>query len=288
MFSDLIVKIAKRLPRGGYRLLVLLSKVFPSLRCYPLSISPGVTIQANLANNVFFPLLKYGLYTHQVAEDFIIQAVLKDGDCVVDVGANIGYVSLVCVKCIGEGVVYAFEPSAVTFNYVEQIAVQVKQIKPNQLAITNRSGSIRFIDEAYSDTSHIAESQDPRGYLVECCTIDAWAATHKIERIDFIKVDAEGHDVQVMEGAGEVIKRHQPLIEFEAVTQVDVTQINDILQSLAHTAAYKIFRVCNQYPLSVRFTELLTNNYFAIPHRRLCDVPDFLFRRGFLILNLSA
>jgi FkbM family methyltransferase len=243
-------------------------------------------LQANLANNVFFPLLKNGFYMHQVTEDFIIQTFLKDGDCVIDVGANIGYFSLVCAQCIGDGVVYAFEPSAVKFSYVVQMAAQVRQIKHYQLAISNSSVSVRFIDEASSDTSHIAGSQDKHDYLVECCTIDDWTTAHKIERIDFIKVDAEGHDVRVMEGTDEVIKCHQPIIEFEAFTQNDVAQIDSILQCIDKSAGYKIFRVCNQYLLSLKSSVIETNNYFAIPDRRQPDIPDFLLRRGYLALIL--
>jgi FkbM family methyltransferase len=288
MFTDLIVRFAKLMPRGGYKLLALLSDFVPGLRHYPvmLPIARGrVTLKVNLANNVFFPLLKYGLYRHQIVEDFIITVLLKDDDCVVDVGANIGYVSLVCAQCVSDGVVYAFEPSAVTFEYLTQMAAQVRQLRPYQLAISNSSGSVRFIDEASSDTSHIAGNKDPRGYLVDCCTLDAWASTHNIGRIDFLKIDAEGHDVQVIEGAGEVIRRHHPVIEFEAFTPNDVAQIADTLQRLDKTAGYKIFRAMNQYPFSVRLIESSTNNYFAISGRRLCEVPDFLFRRSFLVLN---
>ena len=288
MFTDLIVSFAKLMPRGGFRLLVILSKFVPALRHYPVAlpiVRGRVTLKANLANNVFFPLLKYGCYRHQIAEDFVIQALLKDGDCVADVGANIGYVSLVCAQCVGDGIVYAFEPSAVTFDYLEQMATQVRQIKPYQLAISDSSGSVRFVDEISSDTSHIADIHDPRGYLVDCCTIDAWASTHEIGRIDFLKIDAEGHDVQVMQGAGGVIKRYHPFIEFEAFTQKDTARVFDILQDLDYAAGYNIYRVNKQYPLSVHLADNSTNNYFAIPTIRLRDVPEFLFRRGFLVKN---
>jgi FkbM family methyltransferase len=287
MIADFVVRISLIMPRGGYRLLVVLSRLIPGLRRYPISlpIAPSVTLQANLANNVFFPLLKHGLYTHQVAEDFIIGTFLRDGDCVVDVGANIGYVSLLCAQYIGSGVVYSFEPSAISFNYVKQLATQVSQIKPCHLAVSNSSGMVRFIDEAMSDRSHIADSQDRRGYLVECCTLDDWAAKNQIERIDFIKVDAEGHDIQVMEGAHEVIRLHQPIIEFEAFNMDDVSHIYDILQGLNSAVGYKIYRCCNNYPISIRGKVVETNNWFAIPEARFFDFPEFLFRRNFLALT---
>jgi FkbM family methyltransferase len=287
MLADIAVKISLAIPWGGYRFLALLSKFIPRLREYPiiLPMAPSVKFEANLTNNIFFPLLKYGLYPHQVAEDLVIGTFLRDGDCVVDVGANIGYVSLLCSQYVGNGVVYSFEPSAITFKYIEQLASQIKQIKPWNLAVSNASGMVRFIDEVMSDRSYIADSQDPRGYLVQCCTIDNWVARNQIERIDFIKVDAEGHDIHVIEGAREVIKLHQPIFEFEAFNMDAVNQVYDILQSLKSTAGYKIYRCCNQYPLSTLSKVTMTNNWFAIPGARFSDFPDFLFRRGFLALT---
>ena len=69
MIDDFIVRLSLIMPRGGYRLLVVLSRLIPGLRKYPifLPMAPNVTLQANLANNVFFPLLKYGSYPHQVS-----------------------------------------------------------------------------------------------------------------------------------------------------------------------------------------------------------------------------
>ena len=130
--------------------------------------------------------------------------------------------------------------------------MQVRQIRPYQLAITDSSESVRFIDEISSDTSHIADNQDPRGYLVNCCTLDACASKHNIESIDCLKIDAAGHDVQVIEGGGEIVRRHHPVIEFEGFIPNDVAQIADTLQRLDKTAGYKIFRAMNQYPFSVR------------------------------------
>lgn len=236
----------------------------------------------NLANNVFYPLLKYGYYPHQVSEDFIISTFLKENNYVIDVGANIGYVSLLCSQYIGHGVVYSFEPSAITYNYVKQLASQIDQIKPQPLAVSNTAGMVRFIDEPMSDRSHIAEKQGHSGYLVECCTIDDWACKNHVERVDFIKVDAEGHDIQVIEGAINIIKSNRPIIEFEACTLDEVSQVFNIFQNQDLTAGYRIYRCCNKYPLSTQTESELTNNWFAIPRERRSSIPDFIFLRGFL------
>lgn len=285
MLSDFIVKISMLLPRGGYKLLVLFSKLFYRLRNYPvyLPVAPNIKLHADLANNVFFPLLKYGFYPHQVAEDFVISTFLKDGDCVIDVGANIGYVSLVCSQYVGSGVVYSFEPSARSIHYVNQLAAQVEQIKPMNLAVSNTSGMVSFIDEAMSDCSHIEESHKECGYLVECCTIDDWADNNKVNHVDFMKVDAEGHDLKAIEGAQKIINSTHPIIEFEAFSIAEVSQVNELLHKIDSAAGYKIYRCCNRYPLSIMTKSAETYNWFAIPRARFSDVPEFIFCRGFLV-----
>ena len=284
MLADLAVRISLAMPRGGYRLLAALSKLLPKLRKFPITmpVAPDVKLEADLAESVFFPLLKYGLYPHQVTEDLIVVAFLKEGDWVVDVGANIGYFSLLCADCIAGGVVHSFEPSATSFKYLRQVASQTKQVRPWQLAVSSSSGMLRFIDEAMSDLSHVADRQDRRGYLVECCTIDSWAAANKIERVDFIKVDTEGHEIHVIEGARGVIGLRQPVVEFEAIDMDAVQSVYDILQRQNSAAGYKIYRCHNQYPLSGHGGVAKTNNWFAIPDARSPVFPEFLFRRGFL------
>ena len=79
MLANVVVDISRAMPRGGYRLLVVLSKILPALREYPLvlPLAPGIVYHANLAHNVFFALLKYGLYPHQVVEDMVIETFLR-------------------------------------------------------------------------------------------------------------------------------------------------------------------------------------------------------------------
>ena len=77
-----------------------------------------------------------------------------------------------------------------------------------------------------------------------------------------MKIDAEGHDEQVIEGGGEVIRCHHPVNEFEGFTLNDVAQITDTLQRLDNTAGYKIFRAVNQYPFSLR---LIAGGKFPAP-----------------------
>jgi len=101
------------------------------------------------------------------------------------------------------------------------------------------------------DLSHVADNQDGGGYPVQCCSIDDWAAKNQIERIDFIKIDTEGHDIQVIEGARQVVAFRNPIIEFEAFDMDTVYRVYGVLRTVNPSAGYKVYRCCSHihYPL---------------------------------------
>lgn len=285
MLTDLLVTFAALLPRGGARLLRLIADYLPSLRSYPqvLPFTQNVVISADFRNNVFFPLLKYGCYPHQIAEDLITICFLKNGDSVIDVGANIGHVTAICATCVGPtGVVHAFEPSKVTFHYITQVAHQLPQVKPWNYAVSESSGTVSFLDETLSDRSHITTSTaSHNSYPIESVNLDEWGSINNINRVDFIKIDAEGYDLQVIKGAFELINRTKPLIEFEVIDD-NGKLIKDFLTTACKDVNYKIYRVMNIYPLNALSKAIATNNYFAVPFCKISCLPDFLFHHSYL------
>lgn len=283
MFVDNLVRLAVLMPRGGGRFLRLMTKIVPSLRKYPLALHfpDGIVLNANFDNNVFYPLLRYGAYRHQMTEDFIITCMLRKGDVVVDVGANIGYVSAICAACVGEsGRVYSFEPSKRTIGHIIHLSEQLPQIIPQQYAVSMSSGTVVFVDEEMSDRSHISVD-DSVGYSVPSVTLDSWALDHDVNSVSFVKIDAEGSDLGVIVGAAGLIRSHEPIVEFEAFSSDAVQDIHNAITS-AGPGDYLIYRVRNSYPFNLLANATFSNNYFAIPCARKDLVPELLFNMGYL------
>ncbi len=277
---NFLLKSILILPRGGFFLIRLLCKIVPSLRSYNLNLksAKNVKLSVDLGESVFFPLIKYGYYPPQVTEDFVIKCVVNPEGTVLDVGANIGWMSLIFAECVGaNGAVYAFEPSAKIYGYLEQLADQRSQIKPICKAVSNTNDDVFFENEAASNLSHIAQEPSKSGELVECITIDEFMCSNNIPRVDFIKVDAEGHDVEVLKGANETLDQHSPIVMFEALGSLELKSIISLLDK-----KFLIYRIFNQYPFSAISNFNATNNYFAVPQKRLNDIPKFLFHHGFL------
>lgn len=285
MISSYLVKFCISI-RGGGRILRLLSKFNKNLKNYPVHFQLNNSIYwgADLSNNVFFPLLKYKCYPHQVSEDLIISSFLDSDDCVVDVGANIGYVSALCADCVGKtGSVYSFEPSKNVIKYINQLCTKMPQIKPMQYAVSGENGKLYFVDEEMSDRSHISSAENVNSYMVESITIDSFVENTKINKMKFLKIDAEGYDIQVITGAQKAIKSLYPIIEFESESNTQLDKIRAFFDEINLASDYEFYRVYNKYPISVIAKSLMTNNYFAIPVKKKIHIPDFLFTRGYLV-----
>jgi FkbM family methyltransferase len=279
--TKLLLKLIISLPRGGYLALRIFTSFITSLKSYDLELNTAknLTIKADLRENIFFTLLKYGYYKHQVTEDFIISSIVSKNNTVIDIGANIGWISLILAESVGSsGKVYSFEPSSKIFNYLKQISEKRKQIFPYKMAMSNENGEVSFTNEKYSDLSHISSNTTKNSETVECKTLDRFVSEQNITSIDLIKVDVEGHDCQVIEGGLKTLESYSPYLMFEALSEKELENIINLLP-----IEYDIYNIVNQYPFSVINSFNMTNNYLAIPSNKSNEVPNFLFDREFLV-----
>jgi FkbM family methyltransferase len=134
---------------------------------------------------------------------------------VLDVGANIGLHSIYFSRLAKDGCVLALEPSLATFGFLTSNVANIPNIVALNVAASDRGGIADFFntsDNAYSsliDTQRKAVIGVAR---VPCMRIDDVASALGLERIDFVKIDVEGLEFQVLMGMSEVISKHQPVI----------------------------------------------------------------------------
>ncbi len=153
---------------------------------------------------------RYSYFETDMTSMFI--DVLRGGMTVYDVGSHFGYFSLLASEIVGDGGhVYAFEPTTETFNVLTENAARRKNITCNNLAAHRESGEICFQDqglresasnyvvkEAPSDGEHTALKK------VTAVKLDEFAAQNRYP--DFVKIDAEGSEAEILEGMTEIIR----------------------------------------------------------------------------------
>ncbi|MFL6232579.1 MAG: FkbM family methyltransferase [Thermoanaerobaculia bacterium] len=144
------------------------------------------------------------------------------GTVVLDVGANLGFYTLLLAGRVGPaGRVHAFEPDPLSFGILKRRAAGRSNVEINQTAVGDHAGIIIL----YTNRSNRADNRvhaslgDETAEAVEVplTTLDDYCAARKIERIDAVKMDIQGAEVSALAGFRKTLARVKPrwmLIEF--------------------------------------------------------------------------
>ena len=168
----------------------------------------------NLDGSIPQVLFKGGFETNEL--DFV-KSFLKPGMTVVDAGANVGLYSLVASVLVRDtGRVYAFEPGKQTFAWLKRnlILNNCSNVVPNNTALSNSNMDVVLsVDPSHptldshcfiqpnSGANHLL----PTDELVRCQTLDDYFIHLGCPEIDFIKIDVEGAELFLLQGAEKVL-----------------------------------------------------------------------------------
>lgn len=163
-------------------------------------------------DNTGQPLSK-GMF--EAAELAFVQRFLKPGMTVLDLGAHHGLYTLLASKCVGrDGKVIAFEPSP-----RERKALRLhlklnrcKNVDVQELALGDKqtTADLHVVDDWAAGCNSlrppdVAARTTP--VPVSIVRLDDWLIEHRIERVDFIKLDVEGAELTTLKGAAKLLKR---------------------------------------------------------------------------------
>ncbi len=141
-----------------------------------------------------------------------LQRALRAGDVVYDIGANVGFYSLLASVLVGEsGQVYSFEPFPGNLRELK------KHLEMNRItnctvieaAVSSTDGEATFDPSEDRSTGHLAEAGSLR---VRTLTLNRWAQSDGIRPPNLLKIDIEGAEYECLRGASEVIQKFQPVV----------------------------------------------------------------------------
>lgn len=160
---------------------------------------------------------------------------VKAGDVVFDIGANVGFFTLLAAKLAKGGVVYAFEPLPRNLDYLRR-HIEMNKV-PNAevfaVAVAEERGVARFAVAEHPAMGGLAEGG---GLEVATDTLDQLVAEARIRKPDFIKIDVEGAEHDVLRGAAAVLKEAKPTIFLSA----HGWQQHELCTALLREAGYAI------------------------------------------------
>ena len=177
---------------------------------------------------------------------------IKDGSVIIDAGANIGSFSVYSSNIAKNTKVYAFEPVKETFEVLKKNASPYANISCNNLGLGDsiEKKKIYFNKDATVGSTfeddEIAGSHGPSDLSQEAgiTTIDHFVRQNDIQRVDFIKMDTEGYERQILEGARETIRRFHPVMAMSAYHKCDdKTVLPAIVDSISPDYDHMLVRI---------------------------------------------
>jgi len=205
---------------------------------------------------------------------------LKEGDIVIDVGANIGRTALAASVAVGDrGKVFAFEAHPRIFQYLKgNISLnRAKNVHPFNMAVGEGNGGIFFSDSKWDDTNR--EIDDSDGVEIEVGQLDHLVTLN--ETIALLKIDVEGYEKFVLEGAERLVGLTS-CIYFEVCEEqfekykYSSSELLEFLES----RFYSVFRVLTEerrlIPICGDFMARTCENFLAIR-----SIDEFIVRTGY-------
>ena len=139
---------------------------------------------------------------------------MPPGGVMLDVGANFGFYSISIAARLRQAcVVHAFEPNPATFDRLERnISLNGSTaVTAHQMGVSDRMGHAGIVEvPGHSGAAYLSAGSD-----VAVTSLDRFCESAGIERVDLIKIDAEGAEPRILRGAAGVLERFRPTLLLE-------------------------------------------------------------------------
>ncbi len=195
----------------------------------------GVRWRLDLEEGIDFSIYLLGAFERSTVAT--LRELVKAGDVVLDIGANIGAHTLGLAKNVGAaGKVYAFEPADFAFQkLLRNLALNPeleRRTKASQVMLGSgaekppngvyASWPLEKVDSVHP--KHRGRFVSTEGAVVD--TLDGFVAREKVSRINLIKMDVDGHELPVLQGGRSVLREHRPVIVMEMSPYVHAEEQN--------------------------------------------------------------
>lgn len=230
--------------------------------------------------------------TYEKGTLHIIKNILNSGSVFVDIGANIGLMSVFSSILVQEsGKIFSFEPNPATYDILK------KNIELNNLSNINAEplgiGSVKKTTKIYDQwdsgrgsASMIKPEHVTNSYDVEVVTLSDYFNDFQND-IDVIKIDIEGYELEALRGAEKIIREKLPVLIIEiSDNRMNFEEANgtDIMNYVLSFKKYKVFKLNGSKKRSSKLVEVTLSkelpqhdNIFCISEERIARLPKGIF-----------
>lgn len=251
----------------------------------------GIKMRCDLPDRRIPPMeiLNFGQYERRYAT--VLTRLIKPGFCIVDIGANVGWYSILFARMSAGGRVISFEPVERTYKALRcnLDLNQVKNVTAHQLGLSNENGNVCFYvnpeESIINSLRDISQAESIVKVLCPVRRLDEVLEENHVDRVDFIKCDVEGGEFLVFQGAVKTLREHKPIVFAEMLRKWSARfdyHPNQMI-SFFGDLGYDCFNVKDQgLERFISMDESTVENNFFFLHRdkhRAC-IADMLVLKG--------
>ena len=222
MFYKLLNAYTRQFPfphRGLKYFLKATDRLGITDKIYTKKLAGKFYMQLNPTEHIQQQLLWYGYYEKSLGD--VLRKIVKPGDVFVDIGANIGYFSLLIATDVPTAKVISFEPVRDIFQQLKGNTL-LNNVK-NIIAFNAAVGEVKEEKDIFvSDTDNLGMSsfKQPENFSgkterVQVLTLDDWFSRAGLAKIDVIKIDVEGSELNALKGMKQVLQSFKPVVIVE-------------------------------------------------------------------------
>jgi FkbM family methyltransferase len=241
----------------------------------------GIKYQIDLSEGIDLSLFLFGSFQDYTVSGHNIS--IPQDAVILDVGANIGAMSLSYAKNYPCSQVYSFEPAHISYTKLcRNITLNPQlqnRITPLNVFISDKN-STNYKDRVFSSWSlkntnnerhsvHLGIEISSSG--IPAITLDSFVEDTNLEKVDLIKIDTDGNELEVLKGAENIIRKFRPSIIFE---------IGGYLlqeRGIEFKEYYELFKKLNYSVVEIKHntTVTLDNANDVIPSKSTVDLLAF-------------
>ena len=163
----------------------------------------------------YYPAYRLFYFSYKMLKDKeeikLFRRIIKNGDIVLDIGANIGFYSVMFSELVGKkGKVHAFEPERSNYKHLRKGSFNYKNIKTYNKAVTSDDKGIRLYISNILNVDNRTYKMDnsTKNYNVGSLKVDSLLKT----KINFVKIDIQGGELAALRGMRQTIKKNKNII----------------------------------------------------------------------------